>query len=465
LRRNGRFKLAVAGKRVSLNLVRPNGTYYGPVVLDRGKRGRAHLTLKRSAKLGTVQLKGSYARVARPVKKKLLASSWLRVNRKGKPAGAGRLGARVASRSLKARSAQLPPPQNAPELGADGDHDGLTNAYDVDDDNDAVLDASDTDQGPQQNLPGRAFTNLWAELPDTLNANLGEVSGAAIDALLTKNLSAAFDANPGLGLPGVTVEAVNVDCFKISWCAPRTGTATIPEFAYGPNGAGAGQPAPGSRWVDFDPDGDGLPNLAPDPRRIEAGGYGVQLTPAVGRAGLDPAATMNFRFTTDKGVTEYATTFGPSFVTVPAIVKLDGQTIHYPAASSGDFVVSSPKVSVTLYRPQRLAIAGAEQPGYYDMGHLRYEVGSPQSGTGEPCPASAFSHLDPTLTTVSNGPDQGVLDSADDAPASPANTISFTVDLSQCAGGVPSGRGFPFNVIARTARGENAGTRLTARVG
>jgi hypothetical protein len=109
-----------------------------------------------------------------------------------------------------------------------------------------------------------------------------------------------------------------------SSCAPGTGTAVIPDFAYGPQGPGPGQPAPGTRFAAFDPNGDGLPNLSPDARHIQQPAFGA---PGTGRAGLDRAATVNFRFTTNQGPFEYATTMGPSFVTAPAIVSLSGQAI------------------------------------------------------------------------------------------------------------------------------------------
>ena len=479
----GRFALKVAGTQASLSLIRPDGKYYGPVVLDHVKRGRVHLAAKRSAKLGSIRLAGGYAVVRHALPGRSLASSYARTDRRGKPVGAGRLGLRAAAakpHTTASAALQQPPgpkpPQNGLDLGADPDSDGLTNAYDLDDDNDAVLDISDPDEGNPNNLPARVFTNLWAELPDTLNANLGNLTDAAIDATLAKDLSAAFTATPWLFLAGQQVSAVDVNCFAISWCAPRTGSALIPEFAYGPQGPQPGEPGPGSRFVAFDTNGDGLPNLPRDPRMADQQGYNLVVEPATGRAGLDPAATVNFRFTTDRGQTEYATTFGPSFVTTPAVVSLNGRAISYPVGPNDPGVgqgadnqnhsieLSSPQVTVTLYRPQRPAIPGAEDAGYYDMGHLRYEVANPTSETGAACPATSFSNLSPTLTTVAQGPDQGVVDNAADQLANPANTISFTIDLAQCVGQPIADRGFPFSVVARTARGENAGTKLYARV-
>jgi hypothetical protein len=472
LGRKGTFSLKVSGRAVSLSLIRPSGRYYGPVVLDRVAHGRVHLTVKRSIALGEIRLVGSYAVLRTPLARAALGSSWARADRHGKPAGAGRLGARARGAKIRSRAAQQPPgPQPTLELGADPDRDGLTNAYDIDDDNDGVLDVSDPDSGNPNNFPGRVFTNLWADLPDTLNADLGAVTDEAIDATLAKDLTAAFDASPWQVLAGRQLTAVDVNCFTISWCAPGTGTAVIPDFAYGPQGPGPGQPAPGTRFAAFDPNGDGLPNLSPDARHIQQPAFGALVAPGTGRAGLDPAATVNFRFTTDQGPFEYATTMGPSFVTTPAIVSLSGQAISYPVGSADpgvgnghDIQLASPVVTFSFYRPQRPAIPGAEAPGYYDMGHLRYEVSNPLDGTGAACPASAFSNASPTLTPTSNGPDQGVTDSAGDQPASASNVLTFTLDLAQCTGQSLAGRSLPLGITARTPRGENAGTKLWVHI-
>jgi hypothetical protein len=314
------------------------------------------------------------------------------------------------------------------------------------------------------------FTNLRAELPDTLNADLGAVTDEAIDATLAKDLTAAFDAAPWQVLAGRTLTAVNVNCYAITWCAPGTGTALIPDGAYGPQGPGPGQPATGTRFVAFDADGDGLPNLSPDSRHIQQPAFGAVVKPGTGRSGLDPSATVDFHYTTNQGPFEYATTVGPSFVTTPAITSLNGQPISYPVGPTDpgtgnghEIQLASPVVTFTFYRPQRPAIPGAEAPGYYDMGHLRYEVSNPLDGTGAACPAGAFSNPSATLMPTSNGPDQGVTDSAGDQPASSSNALSFTLDLAACTGQSLSGRALPLGITARTPRGENAATTLWVR--
>jgi len=60
-----------------------------------------------------------------------------------------------------------------------------------------------------------------------------------------------------------------------------------------------------------------------------------------------------------------------------------------------------------------------------------------------------------------------VLDSATDAPSSPANTITFTVDLTTCFSGwstLGSGAQFDFDIAASSAYGDNAARKLYFRL-
>ena len=81
-----------------------------------------------------------------------------------------------------------------------------------------------------------------------------------------------------------------------------------------------------------------------------------------------------------------------------------------------------------------------------DIGNLNYTfaaapmpTGGPTPGGSGQCPVAAYSGPSSTLTLaagVGHHSAEGVLsDSAADQPASPANTMGVTVDLSRCAGG------------------------------
>jgi hypothetical protein len=75
---------------------------------------------------------------------------------------------------------------------------------------------------------------------------------------------------------------------------------------------------------------------------------------------------------------------------------------------------------------------------WIDMGgHIQYAAAL----GGGPCPASAYSDVDPSLIAfVEEGPTFGsgpqpasvFIDSAHDQPADPHNTFAYTLDLSQC---------------------------------
>jgi hypothetical protein len=73
-----------------------------------------------------------------------------------------------------------------------------------------------------------------------------------------------------------------------------------------------------------------------------------------------------------------------------------------------------------------------------DIGGLRYDVQvmlPGQSGNGPQCAPGALTTADPNLSVQSNGGFDVLVDAAADAPAGPANTLTFTVDLGACAAG------------------------------
>jgi hypothetical protein len=107
--------------------------------------------------------------------------------------------------------------------------------------------------------------------------------------------------------------------------------------------------------------------------------------------------------------------------------------------------MSSGKITLTFWRPQRAALPG-EAGSFYDIGHLHYGVPM-QGGNRElGCGAQFYSNLSSTLAVSQSSQDQfynGLFplhDTADDSPSNPANQLSFTVDLAGCmtANGVPT---------------------------
>ena len=121
----GRFSLKLPGKRATLQLVKPNGTYFGPVFL-RGSGRRAFVGLK-GGKLGRISLKRGYA-----VAKAGVSTGAAIRTKKGAPLGAGNLG--FVKTTAHARNAQP---------GGDPDGDGVPNTFDADDNGNKTLDAVD----------------------------------------------------------------------------------------------------------------------------------------------------------------------------------------------------------------------------------------------------------------------------------------------------------------------------------
>lgn len=471
----GRFKLRFRGRsarQASLQLVTRAGSYRGPVVLARAGR-RAYTTLaRRKAKrvsLGRVRLRKGYATTARRTSKRLLRGGtvdrrrWARANRRGKPTGAGKLGlVRMRGRGAAARKgrpsaivagrAQAAGLANDP--GADPDRDGTPNVADADDNGNLILDQTDPSTPEQEGVRGDIFSGLPLEPEQALNVNAAGVSRAQIDATLRERLNLAFTFFPRdpVGedvLPGRTVTAVDVDCFALVYCRPGAGTAVVTSEGLAPGTPGA--PAPGSLWTDYDPNGDGLPNLVlTDSVGGGPPGYHLVVEPRADTAQIRPGDSFNFVIRTDAAPATAPVTLTAYFVTTPAIDVYDDGTgptpVSYPVqpgdpgTSENPAVLSSESVRLTWWRPQRPAIPGAEGGGFVDMGGLFYGVDvSVRVGEEErivQCIAADWSAPSGTLTVgqVFPGPPsfESLTDSAADAPPDSANTLAATLDLGSC---------------------------------
>jgi hypothetical protein len=107
------------------------------------------------------------------------------------------------------------------------------------------------------------------------------------------------------------------------------------------------------------------------------------------------------------------------------------------------------EATLTFWRPQRSRAAGdpSPKPGessvWTDIGRLDYRVtlSGPDRGN---CPKSAYRESDRNLASPATDPDGGGIlpDAALDQPASRANTLTYTVNLSECLRH-PAGFGAP----------------------
>jgi hypothetical protein len=144
------------------------------------------------------------------------------------------------------------------------------------------------------------------------------------------------------------------------------------------------------------------------------------------------------------------------FATYPLLVSYTDELgttreLTYPLTGGLLPVVDGPdadsdiEVTLNFWRPQRRAIPEEVQSGteWVDVGGLQYFVDLVSPG-GPGCPESSFAESDPNLSLNTIKGKGGILDpplsdSAPDRPASPTNTFTFTLNLSDCL----AANGFP----------------------
>jgi len=399
---NGKFALKFpgsAGRGATLQLLAPTGRYFGPIVLRRSG-GSAFLVLSgKPANLGQIVLHEGWAAPVHAAPAKAVDRSRPTVvGADGAPLGAGRLGVVAVTPALRAPDASGDDPHSA---GADPDGDGIVNAYDADDDGDLVLDNQDPDNSGEH---GGVFSTLFVTLNNSLNANVGTVTHEAIDASVHDNMNVVFFFDQR-ELEGRTIESADVDCHTLPYCASHVGTAEL-------TGVSESSPdLPRGPWVNYDPNGDGFPNLEPI-TRPDGTFYVAGIRPLATTAEIAPGDAFDVVFTTSTGVVRLPRSLPPYFVTSPAVITYDvgggPQAITYPVASNGPGTNSQPiamtteHIALTLYRPQRTAIAGAEPGDWTDMGHLHWGVALTVNNQEVGC-AGYYSNLSSTLMATPAG--------------------------------------------------------------
>lgn len=416
----------------SAHLIRPNGTYGGPVVFRVAGKKPAYTTnvsTKGSLNVGRFAVKADGWAKSTKVLPAGTYGKLLRAPRSdGRPRGAGRVGVLAASTvrsaaersgSVRALAGVVCTSKDDQTLGADCDADGVPNAVDVDDNNNGVLDVADSKTEKFEATKSLPWSTLYVEIGGpvkNLNANLADVTIADIDEVMggpTGIFSVAFYINmPTNEAEGY--DAVWVDCGPLAYCNTATGTALTgpPNGSIGQewnrlwcqvelNSAGGCPEAypwrnyPGTI---FAANGSGTPvrkrntSLMNGLTRFDLNGGAVwagQMIPNTGAGLLDKLKVadpyvVRMRSARDGSVTQRPMALGAFFITVPVITTFSvgdvASAVDYslpkPAGSNSDPIAidNQGTFSIAFYRPQRPAIAGADPAGaaFMDMGGLRY---------------------------------------------------------------------------------------------
>jgi len=470
-----RAKLRPTCPTMTLHLLTRKGTYKAPVVVGTRSNGRWAITgVRAGTALGAIRVRSGVARPTRTVSTSRTVASFKARAKKGNPIGARKLGL------VKSR----PSGRNSP--GYDYDKDGLPGVFDVDDNGNMILDNFDrpAQRGQRANqapppatgpgapppgtpaVPGtpappggsagpaapsaspgasshlRLFSNYKLDMDRSLNFNQGGLTQAAIDSTMQQ-----FQ---GLAIP-VAGAGARLDCTGLVYCS------------YGGTGSAGGAPwpsAPGFGPLTVGPTGDFQLQTGATSSQIRSGDVLTEVMPD----GTRVAGMLNFVFGTTPALQSYSVNGGPATgVAYPATSGTMANPIPVPAAGP----VS---VTMTYWRPQRAGIPATGEAAWMDIGRLNYSAdvpngpsaspGAPTPGPGR-CAMSAYSTSDPDLSAAGDG----LQDSQGDRAASPANTLTFTIDLTACLGATPwaAGQNLQVDIQARSQYGDNAAQKIVFR--
>jgi hypothetical protein len=460
-----RFRLEPPARRVTLHLQAADGTYAGPIVV--GKHGKSGIVgVEAGAKLGTVKVKAArgFAKPKRKPDENRVDPERTARARNGVPIGAGNFG------HVRAKEA-------AGRVAGDTDLDGIPEPLDVDDDGDLTLDPIDTSprgSGGRQSLQSPSEFRITPMLPaiTTANSHIG-----SDDAAIEQNLPmwGRLHVEP---LPGGPVE---LDC------SGERNPSPPPPWSGGlvyctPGGTGRIFPTGGvpfDQAPEFpeccDADGDGYGEITGFQinhfarsdqiftgnemyQHVAIGGDITKCPPPDGQ--IIPGckkytSTLPFVFATSPALTAYRPEDGAEVaVTYPLPSEAPGGPSEGFTVSDGADPDQNVEVLLTFYRPQRRPTsesecvqrqAGCTQTEEIDIGGLGYAVGvsdppGPSTAGGQQCPQGAFSELSPELRPEPlSGFGGGVADTAADqnSAVTPADTLSFTLDITQCLGSTP----------------------------
>ncbi|MGO9977141.1 MAG: hypothetical protein ACLP01_30930 [Solirubrobacteraceae bacterium] len=322
------------------------------------------------------------------------------------------------------------------------------------------------------------MSQLFLPMDETVNEDASGVSQTQIDSTLQSNLNVKL-----LNIP--SADLIELNCNGLSFCSPGgSGQASeegiqsttpgqtfnplvpFPEATLDPaTGFGeiVGPNVPTGFLGTLTGSGSQEFSLMPNATSSQIGSGDV-ITELITSGGVttQTPTTLEFVFNTVPAISSYSDTAGDAgSITYPDTSNLgtSSNPIKVAAGANGDVTVT-----FTLFRPQRAGIPGAGEPAYMDVGDLWYSfdsVSAPAAGqttvgagSSPQCPLSSYMSAQPPLSIVGGGPGTGIqagspqgtgmlVDSAGDQPASPSNTITFTIDITACM--TAKGQTFPLN--------------------
>jgi len=388
-----------------------------------------------------------------------------------------------ASQTAASRSSQRRRIAAISGAAADSDGDTMLDLYDVDADGDGIIDIADASvqasgAGIREVSTGVAlpFTTLFLSVADTVNWHInGQIDSTEIDSIIggeNKFSIAFFFGFPGDGPDADLATSITggyaVCPDELEYCRPTSVGASSGVYSGFSDGNSSIQ---GQLWSSLTASGheNSLESLSSGQNEAT---WAAAIQPRVGGNKFRPGDTyrMDFVNSSDEVLARQALTLPPYFVTVPALraynttssdagadVLVDYSDSNTPGSNMGNPIVLASagdfagKVRFNVWRLQRAAVSGLESGDYRDFGHLNYGV-IISNNSGEFTCGGLFEGLSSSLTEL---PSQGtggsfqsnagallwpLVDSADDYEPSAAtdsttvgnNTISFTVDLSDC---------------------------------
>jgi hypothetical protein len=447
------FRLKPRASRVTLQLRDPKGRYAGPVVVG-GTRKKVVLGVRAGARLGTIKVLRGYARAAH-ARKSAIDRKRTATAKRFVPLGNGRNFGLVRSRA------------HGPS--GDGDGDGVPDALDVDANGDRILDNEQGGGRPRaaaaqaQPVPFSVFSQLGEPLERSVNADAAGVTDADIDKVMQGETTAPPYQPIGTFLlfQFPPVAGATLDCGGLSYCSPG-GTGRVRP----PGGRDPGPSFTGDLTPDSTPSPSGAPQMTLYPMttsgQMSSGDVIIERTPTG-----DTPTTLNFVFNTTPALTAWSSSGGQSgSITYPVAAGGPGAP-GAPGTQDNPFVVSpgpdgAVTLNLTVFRPQRRAITGAgEAAGYMDIGKLKWQARLVTPSQVIDC-RTGYSTTDPQLTPV----EDGLQDTTADAPANPANTLSYSLNATACLGAVAwtSGQTMQLEIVARATAGDNSAQQVYFRL-